>query len=68
MTEKVCGTASGVNSIGRWVEKAANVENEDILLFITVGESKCDTSGSHIQIDFWCAGVTHVSRLGDFPV
>jgi len=40
------------DSIGRWVEGGASIENEDILLFITVGESNRDTPGSHVQIDF----------------
>ena len=30
------------DSIGKWVEGKASVENEDILLFLTVGESKRD--------------------------
>jgi len=40
------------DSIGKWVEGKASVESEDILLFLTVGESKRDASGSRIQIGF----------------
>ena len=38
------------DSIGRWVEGKASVENEDILLFITIGKLKHNASGSCIQI------------------
>ena len=40
------------DSIGKWVEGEANVENEDILLFISFGESKRNTLGSHVQVHF----------------
>ena len=40
------------DSIGKWVEGKASVENEDILLFLTIGESKCSTPGSQVQVDF----------------
>ena len=56
------------DSIGKWVEGEASVENEDILLFLSFGGSKCDTLRSHIQIDLLCAGLTHIPRPEDFPV
>jgi len=40
------------DSIGKWVEGKASVENEDIVLFFTVGESKRDTSGLHTRTYF----------------
>jgi primary-amine oxidase len=36
------------DSVGKWVEEKASVENEDILLFLTVGESYHGTSNSCI--------------------
>lgn len=38
------------DSVGKWVEGKASVENEDVVLFLTVGESKRDTPGSYVQI------------------
>lgn len=38
------------DSIGKWVEGKASVDNEDILLFITVGGSTRDTPGPCIHI------------------
>jgi len=37
------------DSIGKWVEGKASVEKEDILLFLTVGESKHPTPSSPIH-------------------
>jgi len=39
------------DSIGKWVEGKASVENEDILLFLTIGESKREPSGSSIHVE-----------------
>ena len=41
------------DSIGRWVEGKASVEKEDILLFLTVGESKHRAPGPHIKTCFY---------------
>lgn len=38
------------DSVGKWVEEKASIENEDIVLFLTIGKWERDTSGSRIQI------------------
>ena len=41
------------DSVRKWVEGEASVENEDILLFLTVGELGRDTPVSHVQTGFY---------------
>ena len=52
------------DSIGKWVEGKASVEKEDILLFLTVGESKRRASGLHIQTGFTCRPDTYPPPRG----
>lgn len=40
------------DSIGKWAEAKASVDNEDIVLFLTIGERKRHIPYFHIQIDF----------------
>ena len=56
------------DSIGKWVEGKDSVDNEDILVFITVGESNRDISGPCIHIAYRRAGMIHIPRPEDFPV
>ena len=54
------------DSIGKWVEGEASVENEDIVVFLSFGEWK---RGSRVQTDSEsCVGATHIPRPEDFPV
>jgi primary-amine oxidase len=41
------------DSVGKWVKEEASIENEDIVMFLTVGESKRDMLGSHTQVGFF---------------
>lgn len=56
------------DSIGHWVEGKAGVDDEDILVFVTVGKSSRHISGPCIHTCYSLAGVTHIPRPEDFPV
>jgi primary-amine oxidase len=49
------------DSIGKWVEGGASVENEDVVLFITVGGSKRDMMLASFDSDRFltCRGDTY---------
>lgn len=54
------------DSISSWVEGKKNVENEDILVYITIGASLSFLSAGGVLISV--LGTTHIPRPEDWPV
>ena len=62
------GRGEQSDTIGKWVSESGNVEAEDIIVFVSFGESLprslCDEKVSCSPL----VGVTHIPRPEDFPV
>lgn len=55
------------DSISSWVEGGKKIDNEDILMYLTVGECICFVC-SILSVVNQAKGVTHIPRPEDWPV